>query len=49
MLPVSHNLTEIKSGYSNKKVFRFLKKMNKIIIDFSKDKRILKLLNVTRY
>ena len=40
MLPVSQNLTEIKSGYSNKKVFRLSeKKMNKIIIDFSKDKK----------
>ena len=40
MLPVSQNLTEIKSGYSNKKVFRLSeKKMSKIIIDFSKDKK----------
>ena len=40
MLPISHNLTEIKSGYSNKKIFRLSEnKMNKIIIDFSKDKK----------
>ena len=37
---IFQNLTEIKKGLSNKKIFRkFDKKLKKIVIDFSKEKK----------
>ena len=42
-----HNLIEIKSGLSNKRIFRkYEDKFSKIIIDFSNDEKEFLILNI---